>query len=239
MTKQQLREKVWKDLESHRVARFPGARGRIPNFIGAERCAQQVEKVDAWQKAKVIKANPDSPQRALRHLALKQGKTIYMAVPRLREEKCFVELNPAKLGRNIYAASSIKGAFQFGRQVAVAEMRPVDLIVCGSVAVSRNGMRVGKGGGFSDLEYALALELGIIQPATPILTSVHPLQIVTRRAPRLPHDIPVDFIVTPDSVIRTRTRLSRPEGIYPEYLDEEKISEIPLLRKLKPGKKRR
>jgi 5-formyltetrahydrofolate cyclo-ligase len=117
-------------------------------------------------------------------------------------------------------------------------MRPVDLIVCGSVAVSRNGMRVGKGGGFSDLEYALALELGIIEPAVPILTSVHPLQIVTAKAPRLPHDIPVDFILTPDGVIKTRTRLSRPAGIYPEYLDQEKISEIPLLKKLKAGKRR-
>jgi 5-formyltetrahydrofolate cyclo-ligase len=79
VTKQQLREKVWNELESHRVARFPGARRRIPNFIGAERCAQQVETLDVWKRARVIKANPDSPQRAIRHLALKQGKTIYMA----------------------------------------------------------------------------------------------------------------------------------------------------------------
>ena len=128
MTKQEIREAVWSLLQSEHVARFPGARGRIPNFIGAERCASQVSELKVWQAARFIKSNPDSPQRAIRHLALKQGKTIYMAVPRLRDEKCFVELDPAKDGENVYSASSIKGAFEFGRQVSVREMKPVDLI---------------------------------------------------------------------------------------------------------------
>ncbi|HSB08782.1 MAG TPA: 5-formyltetrahydrofolate cyclo-ligase, partial [Blastocatellia bacterium] len=139
MTKQEIREAVWSLMQEEGVARFPGARGRIPNFKGAEQCARLVVKLEVWKKATRIKSNPDSPQRAIRHLALKQGKTIYMAVPRLREEKCFVELDPARLGKNIYAASSIKGAFEFGRQVSVKQMKPVDLILCGSVAVRRDG----------------------------------------------------------------------------------------------------
>jgi 5-formyltetrahydrofolate cyclo-ligase len=173
MTKQELREKVWSLLKKKGIARFPGAKGRIPNFKGAEKCADLVCQLEVWRRAKVIKANPDSPQRAIRHLALKQGKTIYMAVPRLREEKCFVELDPKRLEENIYAASSIKGAFEFGRQAAVKEMKPVDLILCGSVAVRSDGARVGKGGGYSDLEFAIALEAGIIKRKTPIITTVH------------------------------------------------------------------
>lgn len=222
-------------MQSEGVARFPGARGRIPNFRGAELCSGPVAKIEAWRNARFIKANPDSPQRAIRHLALKQGKTIYMAVPRLRDEKCFVELDPERLGKNLYAASSIKGAFEFGRQVPVREMKPVDLILCGSVAVRRDGARIGKGGGYSDLEYAISIELGIIGPATPVITTVHPLQIVTGRIPLKPHDIPVDFIVTPEESIATRTRLSRPKGIYWDYLDEEKITAIPLLKKMLAG----
>jgi 5-formyltetrahydrofolate cyclo-ligase len=227
---------VWSLLQSERVARFPGARGRIPNFVGAEKCAAQVAELDAWQAARFIKANPDSPQRAIRHLALKEGKTIYMAVPRLRNAKCFVALDPSRLGKNLYAASSIKGAFEFGRQVSVREMKPVDLILCGSVAVRRDGARIGKGGGYSDLEYALAIELGIIIPATPIITTVHPLQIVTGRIRLAPHDISVDFIVTPEESIATKTRISRPQGIYWEYLDEEKIAAIPLLKKMRASR---
>ena len=232
MTKKEIREAVWSLLQSEHVARFPGARGRIPNFTGAEQCAAHVAELEVWQAARFIKSNPDSPQRAIRHLALKQGKTIYMAVPRLREEKCFVELDPSRLGKNLYAASSIKGAFEFGRQVSVRELKPVDLILCGSVAVRRDGARIGKGGGYSDLEYAIAIELGIITAATPIITTVHPLQIVTGRIALAPHDIPVDFIVTPEKSIATKTRISRPRGIYWDYLDEEKIAAIPLLKKM-------
>jgi len=236
VTKQEIREAVWSLLQSEHVARFPGARGRIPNFTGAEQCAAHVAELEVWQTARFIKSNPDSPQRAIRHLALKQGKTIYMAVPRLREEKCFVELDPSRLGKSLYAASSIKGAFEFGRQVSVREMKPVDLIVCGSVAVRRDGARIGKGGGYSDLEYAIALELGIITPATPIITTVHPLQIVTGRIALAPHDIPVDFIVTPEKSIATKTRISRPRGIYWDYLDEEKIAAIPLLKRMRASR---
>jgi len=58
MTKEELREKVWTVLEKKRVARFPGVRGRIPNFKGAEKCAELVAQFDVWQRAKVIKANP-------------------------------------------------------------------------------------------------------------------------------------------------------------------------------------
>src|SRR5215470_14135532 len=108
VSKDVIRDRIWTALQGERVARFPGARGRIPNFIGAERCATLVDTLDVWRNARVIKANPDSPQRALRHLAMKQGKTIYMAVPRLRDEKCFVELDPGRLGNKLYKASSIK-----------------------------------------------------------------------------------------------------------------------------------
>ena len=233
MTKQEIREAVWSLLQSEGVARFPGARGRIPNFKGAEQCASHVAELEVWQASHVIKANPDSPKRAIRHLALKQGKTIYMAVPRLREEKCFVELDPRRLGKNLYAASSIKGAFELGRQVSVNQMKPVDLILCGSVAVRRDGARIGKGGGYSDLEYAIALQSGIVTSHTPILTTVHPLQIIDEKIALEPHDIPVDFIVTPDEIIECKTQLGRPAGIYWEYLDEGKIAAIPLLKKMR------
>jgi 5-formyltetrahydrofolate cyclo-ligase len=233
VTKQEIREAVWSLLQSEHVARFPGARGRIPNFTGAEQCAAHVAELEVWQAAGFIKANPDSPQRAIRHLALKQGKTIYMAVPRLREEKCFIELDPARLGKDIYKASSIKGAFELGKQVSVKQMKPVDLILCGSVAVRRDGARIGKGGGYSDLEYAIALEMGIVTSRTPIITTVHPLQIFDDKFSLKPHDIPVDFIVTPIEIINCKTKLPKPQGIYWEYLDDEKIAAIPLLRKMK------
>ena len=92
----------------------------------------------------MIKSNPDLPQRPLRRLALEQGKTVYMAVPRLTEEKCFVELDPARI-TDYRLASSIKGAAQLGRLIHPDEMQRIDLIVCGSVAVNQGRGSAGQG----------------------------------------------------------------------------------------------
>jgi 5-formyltetrahydrofolate cyclo-ligase len=228
-TKEELRAEIWRALQEHKVARFPGAEGRIPNFIGAEACAKRLAQTGYWKTAKFLKVNPDSPQRAIRQQALAEGKVIYMAVPRLRSDKPFIELDPKKLKCSPFAASSIKGAGQHGRPITLAEVKNIDLVVCGSVAVNRRGARVGKGGGYSDLEFALLTEEGKISAQTPIVTSVHPRQVVGAEIPMTEHDIPLSAIVTPDEVIETRTPFARPGGIYWKMLPEEKIADIPVL----------
>lgn len=228
-SKDEIRQKVWSGLQEEKVARFPGAEGRIPNFIGAEACARILAQDSRWRNAKVIKANPDSPQRSIRHKALEEGKIIYMAVPRLRTDKPFIELNPAELKCSAYVASSIKGAAKFGAPVALEKVRHIGLIVCGSVAVNRKGARVGKGGGYSDLEFALLTEQRKIGRDTPIITSVHPLQIVDEEIPMTEHDIPLTAIVTPNEIIEIASPSPRPKGIYWEVLSAEKIAAIPVL----------
>jgi 5-formyltetrahydrofolate cyclo-ligase len=229
-TKDTLRKEIWSLLQQKKVARFPGAEGRIPNFIGAEACAQVLAGSAFWLDARVIKCNPDSPQRAIRRQALAEGKTIYVAVPRLRDEKPFIELDPRKLDCSPHTASSIKGAAQYGRPVTLDEVKRIDLIVCGSVAVNRQGARVGKGGGYSDLEFALLTQEKKIAPNTPIVTSVHPLQIIDEEIPMTEHDIPLTAIVAPQEIIDIAPLFKRPKGIYWEMLPEEKIDAIPVLR---------
>ena len=217
-------------VAAKKVARFPGAEGRIPNFIGAEACARHLAEAAWWQKSKILKVNPDSPQRAIRQKALAEGKIIYMAVPRLRADKPFIELDPKKLNCTPYVASSIKGATQYGRPVTLDDVKRIDLIVCGSVAVNRKGARVGKGGGYSDLEFALLAEEKKIGPNTPIVTSVHPLQIVNDEIPMTEHDIPLTAIVTPAEIIDIKPDFKRPKGIDWHMLPAEKIEAIPLLK---------
>lgn len=219
-------------MEEEDVARFPGTWGRIPNFVGAEEAASMLLRVGVWQEAGTIKANPDSPQRPVRLLALQQGKRVYMAVPRLRNLKCFVELDPLRLGGKYRQASTIKGAFRWGRPVSPEEMEPVDLIVAGSVAVTRDGARLGKGGGYSDLEYAIAREFGLISSTTPVVTTVHALQLVSDDIEMTVHDVPLDYIVTPKEVIVTGHQYHKPAGIDWELLQEEKLKRIPILRRL-------
>src|SRR5262245_47522021 len=182
-TKQDIRERVWQALEKAHVHRFPGTRGRIPNFVGAERAADRLCELDVWKRARVLKCNPDAPQRPVRFRALKEGKIVYMAVPRLRELKCFIELDPSKLEENIRQASTIQGAFRFGRSVRPEDMRQIDLIVCGTVAVNPDGARIGKGGGYSDLEFGLAREVGLVRDKTAVVTTVHDLQVLDEEMP--------------------------------------------------------
>jgi 5-formyltetrahydrofolate cyclo-ligase len=228
-SKDAIRESIWQSLEKNKIARFPGAVGRIPNFIGAESCAEQLAATPHWQAARVLKINPDSPQRAIRRRALADGKTIYMAVPRLRSDKPFIRLDPKKLKCSPYAASSIKGAGQYGRPVTLKEMPKIDLIVCGSVAVNRQGARVGKGGGYSDLEFALLMETSKLGANVSIVTSVHGLQIIDEEIPMTAHDIPLTAIATPTAVIGIAVGYARPRGIYWNLLPQEKIAAIPVL----------
>jgi 5-formyltetrahydrofolate cyclo-ligase len=144
-------------------------------------------------------------------------------------------LDPDKLGAKIARVSNIRGALQFGRLTAPHEMRPIDLVVCGSVAVNRQGARLGRGGGYGDLEYALLRTEGKIREYTPILTTVHPLQVVSDRLPMRGHDIPVDFLITPAHVIAAPSLHPRPRGVICEILQEERIRSIPLLRRGRPG----
>lgn len=234
-TKQEIRDRVWDILQRRGVARFPGAVGRIPNFDGATQAAELARRLQVWHQASVLKCNPDSPQLPLRQAALREGKTLYMAVPGLRQERCFIELDPRRLGQRAGAAATIRGAFKYGRSVTFDELRPIDLVICGSVAVNREGARVGKGGGYSDLEYALAFAAGKLSRDTPILTTVHSLQLIAETIPREVHDIPVDYMVTPEEVIETRTSLPRPEGIYWKLLPPEKIEAMPALRRIAAG----
>jgi len=229
-TKDAIRRAVWDSLKENRIARFPGVEGRIPNFIGAEACARLLANTSYWRTARVVKINPDSPQRAIRQRALAEGKIVYMAVPRLRSDKPFIELNPKRLKCSPHAASSIKGAAQYGRPVTLDQVKKIDLVVCGSVAVNRQGARVGKGGGYSDLEFALLTEEGKIGPDTPIVTSVHPLQIIDEEIPMTEHDIPLSAIVTPTEVVMPTSSFARPKGIYWRLLPKEKRDVIPVLK---------
>ena len=223
-----MREAMWRRLEREHAARFPGAHGRIPNFVGAERAAERLAAEREWRRARVVKANPDAPQLPVRARALADGKRTYMAVPRLRSARPFLLLDPHRARVAPRAAASISGAARHGRPVALDEMEPIDLIVCGTVAVNARGIRVGKGGGYSDLEFALLREAGLVRDRTIIATTIHDLQLIDGDLPETRHDFRVDLIVTPTRVIRTR-RVSRPAGIVWPDLDDAKIAAIPAL----------
>lgn len=231
MTKAAIRQKVWELLRRAHAIRLPGPRTGVPHFIEADRAAQLLRELAVWRRAAVVKVSADVPQLFVRRLSIEDGKLLYIALPYLRAERCFIEVDPQRLGRQGLLAASLPCACRYGRLVAPRDMRPIDLVVSGAVAVARDGSRVGKGGGYEDLAYALLREEGKVRESTPIATTVHPLQIVSDRVTMFPHDVPVDFLVTPSDVVATRPHHARPRGIYWDLLPPTKISAMPALRK--------
>ncbi|MEM2546708.1 MAG: 5-formyltetrahydrofolate cyclo-ligase [Candidatus Bathyarchaeia archaeon] len=193
--KQELREKIWRQMEQSGVATFPfPCWGRIPNFVGAEEAAEKLRQLEEWKRAKVVFVNPDSPQRKVRENALKDGKILIMASPRL--QKGFILIKPSKVRGKEQLASTIKGAFKYG--IAVQNFPKPDLIVEGSVAVDLEGHRLGKGHGYGDMEIEiLRKRFGKI----PVATTVHDMQVV-ERVPFEAKDEKVSIIVTPTRIIR-------------------------------------
>jgi 5-formyltetrahydrofolate cyclo-ligase len=197
------RKAVWDTLQAKRVARFPfPPHGRIPNFAGAREAAERLLAHPIFRRVRVIKVNPDSPQRWVRQFALERGITVITPTPRLKG--AFRKLDPARIPRQHYAeAATLKRGGKWGEDIGLAELPKVDLVVMGSVAVTRDGRRLGKGHGYADLEYALLRELG--NPAVPLATTVHPLQVV-QAFPVEAHDTPLSLIATPDEVIEVKRR---------------------------------
>jgi 5-formyltetrahydrofolate cyclo-ligase len=233
-----LRQEVWTAMRAAKVARFPGAAGRIPNFTGAEAAAERLRSLPAWRAAGTVKSNPDSAQWPVRQRALEDGKTVYMAVPRLAGPEPFFALDPAHLREPPRKAASINGAMRLARRVRLDSLTPVDLVVMGCVAAGEDGARLGKGGGFADLEFALATAAGLIGPHTVCVTTVHELQVCAAGTiPLTSHDVRLDFIVTPERVIDCRRDGPRPvASIDWDGLTEEKIAAIPLLAAQRAGR---
>ncbi|MFX1537731.1 MAG: 5-formyltetrahydrofolate cyclo-ligase [Promethearchaeota archaeon] len=234
-SKDELRRYVWERMTEKQVAMFPlPIYGRIPNFKGAAEAAKKVFMTDIWQDSQYLKSNPDSPQKWIRQKALEEGKTVFMAVPRLRQVKCFVKLNvPIELSKK---AATIRGAFKYGVLVHPRDMPQIDLVIAGSVAVNPKCQRIGKGGGYSDLEYAIARHFNLITQNTPIITTVHDLQVLNQEFELSPFDITLDMIMTPTRTLHGGMTLQRPPGILWKYLDEEKIENIPILKELRAFK---
>jgi 5-formyltetrahydrofolate cyclo-ligase len=230
--RESLRQKIWREMEEKNIARFPRpVYGRIPNFVGAEQAAEKLINTDIFRRAQVVKVNPDSPQKPVREAVLRKGKILIMPTPRI--SRGFLVLDPKKISPALYSvAATIQGAFRYGAPIHPSEIPEVDLIVAGSVAVSVYGERLGKGEGYSELEYSILKEFNKVSEETPITTTVHDVQVVDFHIPLEPWDFTVDYIFTPTRSIRCVGERKRPPGLVWQYLDKEKIDEMPLLKEM-------
>ena len=234
-TKDAARKAVWQALGEARVARVPfPIEGRIPNFAGAEQAARRLFTLPPWRDAKFLKINPDSPQKPVREEALRRGIAYYMPTPRLKAG--FRKFDPARIPSDRYGeAAALSTSERWGEEVPLDALPRFDAIVAGSVAVTRDGRRCGKGAGYSDLEFALLRELG--HAPVPVATTVHPLQIVDD-FPSESTDLPLSAIVTPDEAIVVTAPHPAPAGIDWSRLSAADLADMPVLKALHESKRR-
>jgi 5-formyltetrahydrofolate cyclo-ligase len=72
-----------------------------------------------------------------------------------------------------------------------------DLVICPAVAVARDGVRLGRGGGSYDRALAR------VSPGTPVWAAVYDTEIVDA-LPSDAHDLPVDAALTPHQLVQLR-----------------------------------
>lgn len=178
-TKQFYRRKVWEHLDKNNLVVYPRpAYGRIPNFKGSAEAAANLLELECFKNSTCIEVNPDKPQEAARILVLESKKELYVPVPRLKEGLLKHITVPDDANKNqIKQAISRRGIEFEGKSIGIDEKLDIELLVLGSVAVSKQGYRIGKGKGYADLEFGILREMGAVNDETVIVTVVHDSQV--------------------------------------------------------------
>lgn len=170
---------MWEHLDTNNLVVFPRpAFGRIPNFKGSEEAAAKLLDLEDFKNAKSIEVNPDKPQEAARILVLENNKTLYVPVPRLKDRLLkHITVPEGSTKSQIREAISRRGIENSGKPIDIDEDIKIDLLVLGSVAVSKEGYRIGKGRGYADLEFGILREMNAVTEETVIVTLVHDCQV--------------------------------------------------------------
>lgn len=240
-SKWDIRQKVWDYIEHNNLADFPRpVHHRIPNFKGAAQACERLTTLQDFQSAKIVKINPDTPQKNARLLTLQANKTLLVPTPRLRTG-LFNQITPPPGASKevLRICSTSQGVKDFSVPLGLDSAVKVDLVVVGSVAVSEKGWRIGKGEGFADMEYAMMVAMGAVTEQTVVVTVVHDCQVLDIPEDLLEeHDLTVDYILTPNRVIKTNCTRPKPSGIIWSKISREMMSKIPILRRLQNMERR-
>ena len=195
-TKESVRTMIWDLMERNNIS-ITSYHGRIPNFHGSNKASKLLQNTMEWKNSNTIFVSPDTAQQTVRKNVLKDNKDLIMPTPKLLNS--YIKLEPSHTTGIEVEASTIKGAFKHGR--LITSLPNIDMVVEGSVAVHMHGGRFGKGGGYGDMEISYLKNNKLIKPNTPIVTTVHEIQII-EKIPLENHDEKINMIVTPKRVLR-------------------------------------
>jgi len=236
--KQEIRQKVWEKLKN--VA-LPDSRFHlnfeeyIPDFKDSINAHNEIIKSKEYKESKLLFITPDNCLTTIREQAIKDGKEILVSTYGIYRGFILIKNNMVNKGNEIFA-STLDGLEHFGKNVSLSEIKnlgKIDLMLTGASAVSKNGVRFGKGHGFFDLEWGMFADIKIVSEKTPIIAVVHDLQVVNFNLEPSKTDIIVDWIITNKQKLSTNRNKNRPSGIYWDLLEKGMLEATPPLRELK------
>jgi 5-formyltetrahydrofolate cyclo-ligase len=237
----ETRERVWSDLRE--VAR-PDSRfgwdfsSFIADYQGSDRGAERLLRrgdesgYDSWF------VTPDNNLDPLRERLVERNTSFVMPTYGIR--RGFVQLTPGDVPDDQAAfAGTLDGVNRFANRISLermeSELPTLDCMITGASFLTIDGLRMGKGHGYFDLEWAMMREIDVVDEETEVVAAVHDVQVledVRGRDVAESHDTIVDVIVTPTDVIEIADPPEKPEGIRWELLDRERIDSMPPLKRL-------
>lgn len=206
----------------------------IPDFIGSSSAIDHVCSLDAYRDSQFAFITPDNCLVELRRRMILEKKAFFMSTYGIYRGFLLIEPGSVPEGAELYAAW-LDGMEHFGTPVTLADIAArgrVDFMATGASAVSRDGVRFGKGHGFFDLEWGMFTDIGVCNDNTPVAAVVHGCQVVEEKLHPSETDILVDYIATPEYLHQVERRASRPSGVKWNLLDPEQLAATPPLQEL-------
>ena len=230
----QMRNAVWTRLR--KVAR-PDARFHydftqfVPDYQSSEQGTMRIVNSQAYQDARLLFITPDNNLRQLREYALRDGKIIVASTHAIA--RGFVLLD----GRHVPAgdrrlAATLDGMEEFSTRLNIARLaalKRIDLLVTGASAVTEEGVLLGKGQGYFDLEWGIFCDLGLVDARSPVVAAIHDCQLMSASLTPSASDTVVDVIVTPTRWITVASPWPKPTGIQWTRVTAQSYSRWPIL----------
>jgi 5-formyltetrahydrofolate cyclo-ligase len=237
-----VRERVWSQLRdvARPDSRFAWDFGEfIADYEGSDAGADRLLELADDRGCETWLVTPDNNLDPLRERLV--GRSTPFLMPSYGIRRGFLSLDPAAVPDEEAAfASVLDGVNRFGQRVPLetleADHPPLDIMVTGASFVTPDGLRMGKGHGFFDLEWAMLREVGLATTDTLVVAAVHDVQLLsetdTPDGMVADHDTVVDYVVTPSRTLQVEGDKQKPSGIYWDLLTETEIRSIPPLETL-------
>ena len=170
----------------------------IADFAGSDRCAAALRAQPCYQTAEVVFVTPDESTEPIRRDVLADGKTLVVTTYGIADGFRVVTPRDVPDGGPVQAAT-IPWITEQAPRASLRELAgaDIDCLVTGAGAVTTAGVRLGKGHGYFDLEWAMLSEVGALAADPTVVGIVHDCQVLDLAVPVADHDVALDVIVTP------------------------------------------